>query len=710
MRLALLFLLLASPASAAEPTVAELVKQLGTGTPGERVIAAEMLGDRGPAAHDAATALAKAALRTKIKDENERWNEDDLTLFHACCDALAAIGPRAAPALGTVLEHDDHFARQLALSSLWKPALALAALPSLVTCLSTRNGDVLERTAEVIGRIGPKAEAAVPALVALFLAPPPDDCSPGGINGHFPTPRRAAVAALVRLGPKGIAAIKKDVIPRLDAELKGQQQPWDASSHDSIVTILADLAEPLIPALTRQARNAADASKRATPMTTLLRIGKAGRAAFDELAADPGPVTRRAVVFALAVHETTHWLDFSRPPDAVGSAVVAHLPRVLAALRDDDELTRSRAAVAFGRADRLTPDAVAAVRALLDDPKVVHAKPSIRAWSGVDVPGLLLARGGEAGLTAVGGCLFHPDPLVRSQAIGALGDRRTLAKPYLAVLRHLARTDPFPMVVVASANAAARVSLDPADLTPAARFERVSTWIFDTDSRPYRRPWGLQLHDLLAGFLVANAVAGDVPRAAVGALVEAGGGPVGLPVFLANLPDADEARMRAAMWLAELGPRARRAVPTLQGWMREVSPDVRLATKFALSRIENDLPKYRAAILRTAKAGHGHLSWGMVNDVFAATSPALPELLPQVVWRVDDARVAEGVRKCGAAAVPLLRDRLPIPQPPEEVVWLLGELGPVSREALPELRKLADGDSARLAVLARAAIRKIEGK
>src|SRR4051812_14997425 len=90
-------LLLAAPAVAADPpSVPELVRRLESGTPTERVIAAELLGDRGPAAADAVPALAKAMKAVELPDPIQPRPADrgGVLLLLAARDALARIGPK----------------------------------------------------------------------------------------------------------------------------------------------------------------------------------------------------------------------------------------------------------------------------------------------------------------------------------------------------------------------------------------------------------------------------------------------------------------------------------------------------------------------------------------------------------------------------------------------------------------------------------------
>src|SRR5688572_463730 len=93
----------------------DLVKALKNGKPGERVIAAELLGDLGPKAEGAIPALVEVIRYTPapvpIRFPSEaKWSREESAanfLLEASWDALARIGPKAVPALIDLLAHQD---------------------------------------------------------------------------------------------------------------------------------------------------------------------------------------------------------------------------------------------------------------------------------------------------------------------------------------------------------------------------------------------------------------------------------------------------------------------------------------------------------------------------------------------------------------------------------------------------------------------------
>ncbi len=79
-------------------------------------------------------------------------------------DALSQIGPSAAPALVELIRRSDGLSvREAAASSLSR--IGSGAVPVLIEALKDERRDVRYYAVEILGTIGPSANAAVPALV-----------------------------------------------------------------------------------------------------------------------------------------------------------------------------------------------------------------------------------------------------------------------------------------------------------------------------------------------------------------------------------------------------------------------------------------------------------------------------------------------------------------------------------------------------------------
>jgi HEAT repeat protein len=171
----------AVPAQA--PTVAELRKQLRGRDPIARLAAATALAERGSEAAPAAKALADAL------------GDPAPEVRTAAADALAAIGPTAARLVRTALrDHDRQLAAVRAAGGLGDAAMPM--LPDVTKLW--QNGELPEReavdaallrlgprvvphlaelvphhmfgirAADILGKLGPDARAAVPALIAVL--------------------------------------------------------------------------------------------------------------------------------------------------------------------------------------------------------------------------------------------------------------------------------------------------------------------------------------------------------------------------------------------------------------------------------------------------------------------------------------------------------------------------------------------------------------
>jgi HEAT repeat protein len=812
----LVVLLIAIPAPAADPPkVADLVRQLETGSPGERVIAAELLGDLGPPAAEAAPALARAALKTRVwvlnDDGNLALDTPDEFLFDACLEALESIGPKANPALVELLAHKDSHARWRVLLSLGhaRPGVA-AVLPALIKCLADPSPMVQAYAAEAIGAFGPAAEPAIPALIDLFLGRKEPGCSPD----FGPPLRPAALRALVRIGPKAEPAIREKVVPAITEELRAGTV-GRAGELAFVQDVIGEAGAPAVPVLVESARKPGTVYERAQFTWSLVRLGPPGRKASATLFADPNPDLRRAMVVALS--------------DAPPQTVTPFVPQLLAALKDEEPEHLSNAVTALAQlGDKAPQEVVAAIAGLLDDPAVMK-----RLRSKYDTDGITfwLSRCGDKGAWALTAALTSNDPAVRTAAAKDLGRIRLTAKPALPELRRMALADPDPTTAAQAATTAAAISLDPADLAPLftprllrhpvpevryaalGHLEALATLVADRQDEFVRMlddketRWGAarvlvslgpdatpaarralatwnQVPKEKGGFgFEFDTPAGTVPkerlpefidelkrnrggdargawwmierigpaakealpslleelraetsasngRAALGALGAIGpAAKDAVPEVMKRLAEPDDDwRIPAALCLGAIGPDARAAAPALKKLLTEPNPELRLAATYALARVENDLPSYRPQLVRLSRSKTIRYE-NVFAEVFDRLAPDCPELLPAAAEMIGSSLVGEtivtGFRKYGRAAretVPTLRKRLTEMSRPEwfayggpgrwvyEPCQVLGAIGPDAKEALPDLRRLLDHPDAGLALAARDAISKIEGK
>ncbi|MBN2453282.1 MAG: HEAT repeat domain-containing protein, partial [Candidatus Omnitrophica bacterium] len=134
--------------------VPELIKALGDKNDDVRKNAAEALGRIGQAAKDAVPALVKA-----LGDKNDVVRKN-------AAETLGRIGPDAKDAVPELIQAVDDIGNAAA-EAIGK--IGLPAVPALIQALKDKNYFIRDEAAEILGRIGPAAKAAVPAIIQYML-------------------------------------------------------------------------------------------------------------------------------------------------------------------------------------------------------------------------------------------------------------------------------------------------------------------------------------------------------------------------------------------------------------------------------------------------------------------------------------------------------------------------------------------------------------
>lgn len=756
--LAVVAALVAGSARAEPPEVGELVRRLETGTPGERVTAAEQLRDLGPRAAEAVPALgrvAQAAHRgSKVGDaEVARANK---YLYTAAVEALAAAGPKAAAALVELMpgESDDWFG-----SVAWHVGSlgpdAAPVVPALAKLLASDDQGLRVQVARALERIGPAAEPAVPALVDLFFNPKNKEDNRFGFHGSPPPPRLAAVQALVRIGPKATPALRDKVVPALAEELRtGKEAPGGRT--DDLVTTLGEAGGPLVPAVIAEARKDDPRVRWEDAGQMLLGLGATGRRAFGELLAGDDAAARRGMVEALKWH-----LFHERQPkhfrcDPPRLDVGPFVPGLVAALKDPDPKHRLAAA------ERLSdhPDKVPA--AARDAILALPRDPAVQKWLGengslFDVPHF--GRFGEPGHRALIAPLDVDSVPVRRFVLWQLRSRERSAAALPKVRKLIDHPD--TALALHAADTAARLSLDPKDAAALARprFVRSEDPEIRADAAHglrYLGPLGAPHLDSLVPLLddkdekvfqaAADAIHAHAPKGSAAARALAGKKvvpddagrfvpakdrperktPTVAELIVATTGGDDWKRPGAALELGDRGAAAQDAAPALKKLLLDPDPDLRFAAAYALARIGDDVPALRRLLAGAfERLAAGRPASRYAGAAFERLPPKFPELLPLVVRVLEREPFATtllaGLAKYGpraAPAVPGLRKALRGPESPgphwfaqerSPAIAALAAVGPAARDALPDLRGVLDSDGVELALAARDAIRKITG-
>jgi len=665
---AAVLLVAAARGHAQPPSVAELVHRLDAGTPGERAVAAETLGQHGPAAADAAPALAKLMRTARLPDVEPLpfgfpvppAGPDDTVLFTTARDALVRIGPKAVPALVEALGHESREARGLVAEALGAlGADAAPAVPALAKLLADDSRTVRMRAADALERIGPKAEAAVPALVAVAAAP-------GAPDPRFPTvmrlpgPKVAAVRALVAVGPAGRAAAREKVAPALAEEYKAAQpDPGEGPALDALYYLMADaaVAAPAVRDYVRRRERTWD-QDRVAP--ALLALGPAGCKAFEDLLADP-KIDRVVLLSALA----------NERKSGGRSDLTPLVPALLRAMHDPDRRVRGAAGtVLYSLGEKTPPEAIDLLAARLPDPDP--------GWSEA------FGRVGR--------------PAVRPHAVDCLQEIGGAAKDALPALRALTRGPDARLAAEASA-AAARISLDPKDAAVAVG------WLSDPD--PARR----------LDALVRAKEIGPLAAAYQSDLV---------PL----LTDADpKVREEAYRLVRRLGPAAPDLVAAAarqfradgDRWRWLVALDQPLGRAFRPAVPDLDQPlgrSFRPAVPELVKLLEGPDDYGRevaaraLGGLGPAARAAVPALAKRLAAEREPGRQHTLLAALGAIG-PGAGEAMPfiggLSLPVREALLCLGGIGPAAKDAVPTARRYMTSADPDLRLIAAYALARIEG-
>lgn len=382
----------------AKGAVSALAKVLADPSAKVRAHAAHALQHIGPPAAEAASALVKAA---GDSDPTVR-REAVMALYYTRADRKLAI-----PALSKALEDSDPAVRVAALDAL--TSIGDAAVPTLSKALE--KPALRYWSALALGELGEKAKPAVAALTAA-------------LKDDQPATRREVLVALARIGPDASEAVPA-IIPLLD-------------DKDEAVAHAAAFA------LGRMGPAAAGAA-------AALRKGQEG--SEEEL-------MRTVSTWALAHVEPENKQVRADAIKRLTSALQAENPRVqLAALKglielepDPAKLVPILSGVLCQGEEQLVDEAFAAVAAMGDaaTPALIEALKSPEAC--LRATALLAQLGPKAGVAApaLAAALSDPNPEVRREALFALASMGPDAAPALAAITKALDDPEMPVRAIAA--------------------------------------------------------------------------------------------------------------------------------------------------------------------------------------------------------------------------------------------------------------------
>jgi HEAT repeat protein len=697
------------------PDVAGVLAVALAGPPRVRLEAARALAQMGPAPQMAIPSLALLAA------------DMDVQSAATACEALGQVGgPAAVPPLLSRLLKADGASKSAALAlARLGPAARLAVAP-LIACLKSDKEDgrfaraVLERlgssairdleaaltesapvirrsAAEVLGLMGPRAAAAVPALVKV-------------LEDRDPSVSIAAAQALVRIDPtKATAAVpilvrlfkgKDEKVADQAALVLAEHGPDARSAVPELLAGLKEKNEKLVrrsafvlgrlrlPDATAALRSALTGPAAARPavVQALGQMGEAGKPALPELLAALKDASLRPQA-ALAIVRIA-------PEKAtdVGRALTEDL---------GGEGPARAAALAMLRVMPQVPaEVIPALRPLLSDPTSV--RPALEAVRRLD------AKSAEAIIPDLVGLLSSTDGEVRQEAGWLL---RLIGKPALPALKR-ALTSPTPKV-----RAAAAWTLDWSPLHgPADDPGFLLPLLKDADETVRQSAaatcggLGLRSPESVRTMLdLLGSPEAEMRRAAVRALRVAlieQAEPI-IPYLIECLYDPDdEVRQATALALRFAGTAlTAMARAALKEALLDVSPAVRLSAADTLATTSSAGEAELAPVLLSLARRTDARSRGAVLEVLFRISPERArEMQPEVE---ADLR-AESVEERITAAEWLVR--LDARATGKAVAFLVGilngwdttarsqaaaaleQLGPATREALPALKRRAECD------------------
>eukprot|EP00929_Paragymnodinium_shiwhaense_P075367 TRINITY_DN38528_c0_g1_i1.p1 TRINITY_DN38528_c0_g1~~TRINITY_DN38528_c0_g1_i1.p1 ORF type:complete len:1139 (+),score=306.19 TRINITY_DN38528_c0_g1_i1:82-3498(+) len=306
-------------------------KQLKDTSPAVRAKAATALGDAG---ESGAAAIAELAEALKDSDAAVRQQTGKaigkLSQTARGSDAASSIAADVAQ----LLMHDNHRYRTSAEEALkLMGKSATPAMPQLCSALAG-EADSCERALNVLAKIPPPGAAeAAPQLARLL--------------GGKPEIRSKSEAILLQLGEDAAGAV---------GELAALLPSGEFAQCPSVLRILGSLgphAAPVAPAMARLLPHG-DFGVRTGAKEALLRLGAAATGAAAELAGmvrDDSPEVRLSAAQILGNLEP--------------SALVAHAPQLVDALRSEDDIFRRALQETLGKLANKDPDFAAAALSAL---------------------------------------------------------------------------------------------------------------------------------------------------------------------------------------------------------------------------------------------------------------------------------------------------------------------------------------------------------
>lgn len=358
---------------------------------------------------------------------------DEESVYTAVSPAILAAGPDAVSPLERALSDSNFFVRRRAAELLGKlgPA-ARHATPALASLSLDPNADVHEAAANALIQI---REGSVSAVAALLL----------GSDEQY---RRPIVNLLGRLGPDAapvlLERLRKDASPYIRtaaAEALVQAAPTSANAVKGLLAALQDLDEGVRAAVTGSLEEFGAAGQPA--IGPLLVVAYEDRDSLTRQKAQQaalrlGPITAEGLAGLLATLRSPNVASRRDAMDMLAKANVSFKeaePVLAIGMKDGDAAVRSKTADAAGSLAKESAESLTVLRVGLAD-----AQPEVRSAA---IRNLGLMK--NAATEAVGDLLVvlkDPNPVLRREAVdafaklgpaGQMGLIAALKDPYDAI-------------------------------------------------------------------------------------------------------------------------------------------------------------------------------------------------------------------------------------------------------------------------------------
>ncbi len=521
-----------------------------------------------------------------------------------------------------------------------------ASIPAIIHALDPKDTEQATTLGMALKPFGPKAAPAIPALIEALKT------LSEGVSD-------SATAALSSIGPEAIPAV---------VELLRWQESWRtewdteayrrSSIKDAAGSVIAGMGEAAIEPLVRilQGGDADRARAAAEGLGTMREDGLEARPVLEKALGHKAPRVRVTAAWSL------YWLGF-RLPEVI--------PVMVGCLEDSQPEVRYRAASLLGFLRRRAVSATPALAKLLEDPDWHVRSVAAAALGSVGAPK-------DQALLPLLGAVGDDQARVRERVVTSIGELWPPARESVSFLKHAATDKDFE-VRVAALLALARVGAPPHEVVPHVRSVLATTSVEGREDLDTAYSTALDALDVL----------GDGGRAAVPWLVA---------FIREHAGYTADCAMTLLQRLAPEDPSFQSALVALL--VRERSCDAAVTTLTALGPTLKPVLPELVRVLRESEGPRLRQIAGILAAMGPSASDAVPALQDALIREASkpnaasvDMRgraVAKALAAIGRPAVPAIRVVL---RHRDDMVRgrahaAIDEMGPEAADLIPDLVRL----------------------